>query len=206
MSNVLHTALNSKHLRVMWFAYLFSYCNVTFGISIGTTMLSIDLLPNFVGSLYIIYFIKELGNNYPELKRLTNFVWFLFFVDLLPAAEFLTELLLGSKITLADWVPFALLCTIMRMYLWYTLFTIIGKIYMEYDLRYDDLYLIRNFHIGLTLLIFLLYQYLNQLDLLLLVLLLIPQIILLICLKWSFDYRARDLDERTRENQQEIIE
>ncbi|MBQ3510166.1 MAG: hypothetical protein IJA90_09150 [Peptococcaceae bacterium] len=173
--------MKNDHLSLIWMAYLIDCLDINLG--------SFNLLPDFLAAILILFFIKELCVQHPELKTLYGFTCILLVVRLIFPVF---TILFGMQFGIGDWVPIAVICSVMELYLWYVLFTWIGQRFIEEGMLHNDLYLLRNINLALNAGMFLTLQYVQNNELIIW-LLAIGQVILIIWLKLIFGNRGDEL-------------
>ena len=143
--------LYNQILTRLWLAYLFSSMDFRLG--------PVNLLPNFVAYLLLLDVLASMQTVKLEVSRLRGFVWLMFGCSILSPV---LSLLTGSGIVMDSWIPLAIITTMVSLYLWYILFTELGRFLAAQNLSPDRLYRIRNCNVLLTMIMFFTLQYLVQ--------------------------------------------
>ncbi len=147
--------MTDKLFQWVWLAYLF--CSMDFNL------FGINLLPDIIGYLLLLVVIDDMSQRKVPVHRLRIFVYLPLALWILsPVINFMTD----GRIQLDGWIPLAVLCTMMNLYLWYVLLTQLGNYCISQGLSWQGLYRMRNCNILLQMLVFFMLQYLVQITIL----------------------------------------
>lgn len=144
-------SVNNRIFLRLALAYLF--CNMNFHIG------PINLLPEFVGYLFLLSVFRNMADVRPEIQRLNGFVYFLLTMSIVsPVLNFLTNGAVQSNTI----IPLPIISTMMSLYVWFVVFTIYAQYCADFGLSTKSIYRIRNGSLVLTVAMFILLSYLME--------------------------------------------